>query len=1142
MSRNHVRLQNSLTAHLIKVIIGCYLLITIVITVMQLFAEHYHVKNTVFQEMQKLEKTFGPGIEDALWINNFKALQSVLTGMNELSIVTGVTIENESNTVVQSMGTVIDKDGKKVIWKRDGKQDQGENHKDMFTNLYVHEFPLNYIDAKGQAQNIGKCTIYSSSEVVLDRIEYGFLLILISTVVKTTALCLLFLFFVVKILGRPLGKLASDIEQADLDNLEQVSIKVETSGQNELKILEKTFNKMFQKLSAASIKLNDYAEKYRSIFENAVEGIFQADNDKQITSANPAMAKVLGYDSPEELIASDKSVFEHCFVNPEDVETLTMLLKEQGQVTAFEGLGVRRDGSQFWGSLSVRTVFDKNGGISFFEGSFIDVTTRKQKEKAERKREAAELSAKAKSDFLANMSHEIRTPMNAIIGLSGLALKTDLTEKQRNYLVKIESSGQSLLGIIDDILDFSKIEAGKLSMESIDFSLNMVLDTVTNLLTVKAEEKGLELLFSIDRHVPHGLVGDPLRLGQILINLTTNAVKFTETGQVIVKIKVADDNHASADFITLQFEVHDTGIGLTQNQIDNLFQAFSQADSGTTRKYGGTGLGLSISKRLVEMMQGRIYVESEFGKGSTFIFTARFGLQPEKERLLPECPADLRGIRVLVVDDNEASRTILCDLLQSFAFKVDTAASGKEALSILENTREDNYYELILMDWKMPGLDGIETSRRIKGNSGLSHIPAILMVTAFGREEVKKQAESCGIDAFLIKPVSPSLLYDSIMTVFGNGSECILRTQKQKTKDPELLKHIRGARILLVEDNEINQQVATELLETEGLIVTVANNGRQALEQIDQTVSNPAYDLVLMDLQMPVMDGYTATRKIRESLNSPIPIIAVTAHAMAGERDKCLAAGMNDYVSKPIDPDQLFSVLGKWIPPRNSDGTALPPKEKDGGHEDIHLPEDLPEFNVAMGLKRLAGNKRLYRSLLHKFKDRYKNIGQKIRTAFESSDKTSCLETLHTLKGLAGNLGADRLAKSAATLESSVKANESQHTGNLLETFTADLNAAMASIQILEEDENQAESQTRVQTDSFKAIDKGQIEPLLKEFKDSMKNDITVPMACMEKLQPMMNGTVLQDDFNQLCDYFEEFEEEKAIASAENILQKLKND
>ncbi len=959
---------------------------------------------------------------------------------------------------------------------------------------------------------------------------------------KTTALCLLFLFFVVKILGRPLGKLAADIEQADLDNLEQVSIKVETSGKNELKVLEKTFNKMFQKLSAASLKLNDYAEKYRSIFENAVEGIFQAGTDNRITSTNPAMAKVLGYDSPEELIASDKSVFEHCFIHKEDVEALITLLKEQGQVTAFEGLGVRRDGSEFWGSISVRTVSDKNSGISFIEGSFIDVTTRKEKEKAERKREAAEASAKAKSDFLANMSHEIRTPMNAIIGLSGLALKTDLTEKQRNYLVKIESSGQSLLGIIDDILDFSKIEAGKLRMESIDFSLNMVLDTVTNLLTVKAEEKGLELLFNIDRQVPHGLVGDPLRLGQILINLTTNAVKFTETGQVIVKIKVVEDNFASADAVTLQFEVHDTGIGLTKEQIDNLFQAFSQADSGTTRKYGGTGLGLSISKRLVEMMQGRIYVESEFGKGSIFIFTARFGLQSEKERLLPECPADLRGIRVLVVDDNEASRKILCELLKSFEFEVDSADSGREALCILEQTSEDNRYELILMDWKMPGLDGIETSKRIKGNSGLSHIPAILMVTAFGREEVKKQAESCGIDAFLIKPVSPSLLYDSIMTVFGNGTESVMRTQKENTKDIEVLKQIRGAHILLVEDNEINQQVATELLESEGLIVTVANNGRQALEQIEQTLSNPVYDLVLMDLQMPEMDGYTATRKIRESVKCPVPIVAITAHAMAGEREKCLAAGMNDYVSKPIDPEQLFSVLGKWIQPENSGGAALLPNEKKEGHEEIYLPEDLPEFDISMGLKRLAGNKRLYLSLLRKFKDRYKTVDQLIRAAFKPSDKAACLNTLHTLKGLAGNLGAERLAKSAATLEASIKADESQNMETLLEAFTANLNAATASIHILEEHENQTDPQKGSRADSFKTPDKDQIEPLLKKFIERLKNDITVPMDCIEKLKPMMNGTILQDDFHELCDYFDEFEEEKAMASAKNIIQKLKTD
>jgi len=671
-------------------------------------------------------------------------------------------------------------------------------------------------------------------------------------------------------------------------------------------------------------------------------------------------------------------------------------------------------------------------------------------------RSEAEDATRAKSEFLANMSHEIRTPMNAIMGMAHLALKTDLTAKQYDYLKKVDISAKSLLGIINDILDFSKIEAGKMDMEAVDFQLEDTLDNISTLVGIKTQEKGLELLFKTDPAVPRALVGDPLRLGQILINLSNNAVKFTDAGEIVVATELVKEDKSQ---VTLKFSVHDTGIGMTAEQAAKLFQPFAQADSSTTRKYGGTGLGLTISKRLAEMMGGKIWVESNPGQGSTFSFTANLGLGKEKAKKRFKPASELRGTQVLVVDDNATSRSILQEMLESFSFEVSLASSGEEGITELEAASKDKPFELVIMDWKMPGMDGIEASRRIKDHKGLDKIPAIILVTAYGREEVMQQADEVGLEGFLLKPVSPSMLFDATMQAFGEAVPEISRITQRKEQEAEALKHIQGARLLLVEDNEINQQVAREILEGAGLNVTLATNGLEAVNAVKEN----NYDAVLMDVQMPVMDGYTATREIR-NLKSEIrnvPVIAMTAHAMAGDEDKSLQAGMNGHVTKPIDPDQLFATLQKWIQPSEKRAmtqtpvvSVAPSGEAKVVSIEEWLPESLPGFDLADGLKRLQGNKKLYRKLLLDFATGYGKAGIEIREALDAKDFDRAHSLVHNLKGLAGNLSATGLQAAAVNMEKLVKgvdkiAPASKQLNLRLAELETVLNQALESVQRL---------------------------------------------------------------------------------------------
>ncbi len=688
-------------------------------------------------------------------------------------------------------------------------------------------------------------------------------------------------------------------------------------------------------------------------------------------------------------------------------------------------------------------------------GTFVDITDRQRAEEdLRRAKELAEESTALKSNFLANMSHEIRTPMNAIIGMSHLALKSGLSPRQHDYVSKIQQAGQHLLGVINDILDFSKIEAGKLTVEKQPFVLDRMLESVSDVVGYKAGAKGLELVCDVAADVPPNLVGDSLRLGQILINFANNAIKFTESGEISIAVRLLE---AAGNRVMLRFEVRDTGIGLTQDQMGRLFQSFQQADTSTTRRYGGTGLGLAICKSLAELMGGEVGVESTYGKGSTFWVAVPLERGAVARLLLP--PPDLRGRRVLVVDDNHTAATVLSDMLQAMGFEVEQAYSGLEALDRLrESMVQHQPFGLLLLDWRMPGMDGIQLAGHIRG-LGMAQVPKMLMVTAYGREDVMRAARAQGIETVLIKPVNASLLFDTLMQPQEHSTYSPPRVITPAPTADELPLSIRGASVLLVEDNELNQMVAVELLVEAGFSVDVAENGQIAIDRIERK----SYDVVLMDMQMPVMDGETATRQLRsDPRHAHLPIVAMTANAMEADRQRCFAAGMNDHVAKPIEPAALWAALIRWIRPRPglgqpAEGMPAPSGPgQDGavsapaGGEATALPaadavpaQPFPKvagLDTALGLQRALGKPGLYAEMLRRFVQGQATVVTTIREARGSGDGVVAERLAHTLRSVAANIGAQAVADHAQALEQAIR---NRQAGAKVDALLAAVDAAL---------------------------------------------------------------------------------------------------
>ena len=893
-----------------------------------------------------------------------------------------------------------------------------------------------------------------------------------------------------------------------------LSIRHDVTAQVELEKLSANLENIIKDRTLELYQMN---QKQKAIFDTASIGIVLV-KDRVINELNNKVCTIFGYEY-DELLNQSTRIF---YLNDDDynrVKEEYKTLEKDNKVISWEQKFLRKNGSSFWARISIQAVdfMDlKKGAVAVID----DITLEKKAlEDIKKAKDLAEESTKSKSEFLANMSHEIRTPMNAIIGMAYLALQTNLDEQQKNYIQKIDKASKNLLGIINDILDFSKIEAGKMHFEKIDFSLDDILANISSLFTFQTQEKGLELLFDIDTTLPLALKGDVLRLNQVLTNLLSNAIKFTSKGEIILSIKQLSKNENEVE---IRFDVKDSGIGISDEQKTKLFNSFSQADNSTTRKYGGTGLGLAISKQIVELMGGSVGLESKVGVGSDFYFILKFDLQ-EKQKNLDLMENDINNLKVLIVDDNASSREILENIIKSLKFEVKALCCGKESIvELKEAYSKDEPYNLVLMDWKMPDLDGIETINRI--NEEIKEIPAFIMVTAYDRDELIEKAKEVKILGFLEKPISPSTLYDTILKSFGKEIVKNVNEVKQNINFDEVKALVNGAKVLLVEDNLQNQEIATEFLKKANINIVIANNGKEAVDILNE---NEEFDAILMDCQMPIMDGYEATKHIREIEKfANLPIIAMTANAMQGDKEKCISVGMNDYISKPLDFNKFYETLGKWVKLKNPIQKVAEKIQV----EDINIDNlKIEGIDINEALARMAGNKKLFLTQL----ERFVKSQEDFKTRIVDEDLEVAIREAHTLKGLCGNIGANSLFDKAKELEYHLKEKGFDNSSFLL-------------IQILNEELEELVIKIKEQLNIFGLekenesldnleIDEEKVSKLINELQDLLDELDSDAIIKANELKNELSKTLHDEKLDRLMSSINNFDFDKASEILETI-------
>ncbi|MDY6989646.1 MAG: response regulator [Thermodesulfobacteriota bacterium] len=863
----------------------------------------------------------------------------------------------------------------------------------------------------GALEEIGKASLALSLDGLtkkLSEVKQTILVLVVAAVILSSIMIMLLIRFTLGRRIRELVKATGRIAAGDLSCVLPVKTK------DEIGRLALCFNNMTASLRESTVSievLRESQNRFQDVARISGDWIWEVDREGRYAYSSPMVETILGL-RPEEVIG--RHFYD--FLHPDQEEEVKKLGAEVfAEGKPFKGIvnrKVRTDGETVIVETSGVPVLDKAGSFLGYRGVVRDITERKEQEEQLRAaKEAAEAASEAKSEFLANMSHEIRTPMNGVIGMTGLLLDTELTAQQREYAETVRASGDSLLTVINDILDFSKIEARKLELETLDFDLRATLEDVTDVLAVAAHNKGLEIACLVNHDVPALVRGDPGRLRQVLLNLSNNAIKFTEKGEVVIRATVQEENDTHT---TVCFSVSDSGVGIPPDRMDRLFKSFSQVDASMTRRYGGTGLGLAISKQLAEMMGGRIGVESTPGKGSMFWFTAAMEKQSHGQKIQVVVPGDIRGKRVLVIDDNAVNRQVLREQLTPWDCRLDEATGGAEAFEKLHRAMADGApVDIAILDMQMPEMDGETLGRKIKQDPDLKDT-IMVIVTSMGLRGDAARMKKIGFAAYLTKPVKQSQLYDCLMAVAGRKTETRQRPSRRIVTKPSIAeKRKQKIRILLAEDNAVNQKVALHILEKFGYRADAVANGHEAVSAL---VSIP-YDLVLMDVQMPEMDGFAATREIRKSKSEirNVPIIAMTAHAMKGDRERCLEAGMDDYTAKPIDPKELLEKIEKWIAKdkeachvKERQTPRAAPMDKNQGGPPIDLPK---------ALERVLGDREFLERILEQFTTTIPSRLEALAAAMEQRDGQALEREAHRLKGSAANLSADRIAADALHLE-----------------------------------------------------------------------------------------------------------------------------